>query len=154
MNRVETTTFIEAPPERVWAELIDFEAYTEWSPVLRRISGDPIVGARLSVTVVGPGGREWVFRPRILDVRPCALLRWRARLLMPGLLTGVHEFALRQERNGTRLIHADNFSGFLVPIVGRLLAGNESRMNLQNTALKQRAERGVRRKERTERGPS
>jgi hypothetical protein len=140
MIRAETTIDISASPDLVWSTLVGFADYPQWSPTLRRISGELVAGQHLSVTALGPGGREVTFKPRLLDVRPREVLRWRARLLMPGVLTGVHEFVLEPRGKITHVIHADNYSGVLVPLVRKLLAENTSRMELQNTALKARAE--------------
>lgn len=138
MRRVETTLYIEAAPARVWTVLTDFAVYPQWSPTLRRISGEPVAGTRLTVTATAPGGREWTFRPLVLAAEPGRVLRWRARLLAPGVLTGVHEFALEPEGDGTRLVHSDTFTGVLVPLLARPLAGNGPGMHRQNAALRER----------------
>jgi hypothetical protein len=39
------------------------------------------------------------FSPTILAVRPAKELRWRGRLLLPGIFDGEHAFEL-EERNG------------------------------------------------------
>jgi uncharacterized protein YndB with AHSA1/START domain len=39
MRELQTSTDIEAQPERVWAVLADLEAYADWNPFIRRITG-------------------------------------------------------------------------------------------------------------------
>lgn len=140
MRRVETSVSIAADPGEVWAVLTGFADYPQWSPTLRRITGTPVVGGHLTVTAAAPGGRAVTFRPVVLAVETARVLRWRARLLLPGLLTGVHEFVLEPEDGGTRLVHADTFSGIAVAPLGGLITRNEAGMRAQNAALKRRAE--------------
>lgn len=144
MKRIETTVHIGATPEQVWRVLVDFAAYSAWSPRLT-VSGLPEQGQRLQVTAAAPGEKGMRFTPRVLAAERARLLRWRGRLLLPGLCTGVHEFVLSPHGHGTRLVHAEDFSGLLVPFLGRALARTEQEMHEQNAALQQRVQtEGVR----------
>lgn len=44
---------IEAPVERIWEVLTDFEEFPEWNPFIRRIRGTSQVGSRLDVFIGG-----------------------------------------------------------------------------------------------------
>lgn len=139
MQRIETQVHIAAAPLDVWRVLVDFPAYSRWSANLT-VSGQAQVGQRLRVTLAAPGDKGIGFAPRVLAAEPGAVLRWRGRLLLPGLFDGVHEFVLRPQDGGTRLVHAEDFSGVLVPFLGRMLEQTEQRMHEQNAALQRRVE--------------
>ena len=143
--KLEISTEIEiaAPPERVWAILLDFSAHPEWNPFVRSISGLPEPGARLRVFVKPEGGRGMTFRPKVLVASASRELRWLGRLLLPGLFDGEHYFQLAAVGSGrTRFVHGERFSGILVGLArSGLEAGTRAGFVAMNEALKARAER-------------
>jgi hypothetical protein len=141
-RRIVSEIRIEAPAERVWAILTDFAATPQWNPFIREISGDLAEGGRLAIRVVPPGGRGMRFRPRIVALRPGRELRWRGRLLLPGLFDGEHYFLLAPDGERTTLVHGEDFSGLLVGILGGALDATEKGFQAMNVALKTRAEAG------------
>jgi len=83
------------------------------------------------------------FRPTVLAVEPQRELRWKGKLVVPGLLDGEHFFKLGP-RSDTRLVfrHGEMFSGLLVPLLRRSLDGATKQGFLaMNEALKREAER-------------
>ena len=84
------------------------------------------------------------FRPVVLTVTPRRELRWRGRLLMPGLFDGEHAFRLELlSTAGCRLHHTEHFSGLLVGLMGgSLLDATREGFEAMNGALKRRAEEG------------
>jgi hypothetical protein len=83
---VAATVTIEASPTAVWAVLTDFASYPRWNPLFSRAAGDIVVGQRIELTTVQPGGRTMTVRPVILAADPGAELRWTAGL--KGLIGG------------------------------------------------------------------
>ncbi len=140
MRRIETAIDIAASPAAVWGVLIDFAAYPDWNPFIRRLQGEARVGARLEVTVQPPGGRAMTFKPTVLAVEANRELRWLGRALMPGLFDGEHVFRLEQTASGCRFHHGETFNGLLVPLFAGTLAGTELGFQAMNEALKRRAE--------------
>jgi hypothetical protein len=141
VRHIETVIEIDAPGERVWSVLTDFAAMPDWNPFLREISGPLVEGGRLSLLVVPPGRRGMRFRPTILALRPGRELRWRGRLLLPGLFDGEHYFRLDPlAEDRTRLVHGEIFSGILVGPLAGTLAASEAGIAAMNDALKARAE--------------
>ena len=141
MRRIETAIDIAAPPLVVWGVLVDFAAYPDWNPFIRRLQGEARVGARLEVTVQPPGSRAMTFKPTVLAAEPGRELRWLGRVLLPGLFDGEHSFRLDRTASGCRLHHGETFRGILVPLFEKMLDNTERGFTALNTALKQRAER-------------
>lgn len=74
-------------------------------------------------------------------VEPNAKLEWRGSLAVPGLFAGRHYFVLEPAGSGAcRLVHGEEFSGLLLPLMGGLLADTEKGFHAMNAALKARAE--------------
>lgn len=143
MEHIETSIAIDAPAARVWEILTDFPAYPAWNPFVRAISGNPVVGSRLSITVQPDGGKAMSFHPQLLRFQENAELRWRGRVLLPGLFDGEHYFQLTEHSPGqVRLVHGETFSGILVPLFfrGPMKDGTRRGFEALNRALKQRAE--------------
>jgi hypothetical protein len=144
MRQLRSEIEIAAPPDRVWEVLSDFDAYPEWNPFIRRISGSARKGEKLEVRIEPPDGRGMTFRPTVLAAAPNRELRWLGRLLFPGLFDGEHTLRVepRDGEEGSRFIQSEEFRGFLVPVFGRMLGKTEEGFREMNAALKERAERG------------
>ena len=141
MRRIETAIDIAAPPRAVWDVLVDFAAYPDWNPFIRRLQGEARVGARLEVTVQPPAGKPMTFKPTVLAAEPARELRWLGRVLLPGLFDGEHGFRLEATAGGCRLHHDETFGGILVPLFGKMLDDTERGFAALNAALKERVER-------------
>jgi hypothetical protein len=142
LRRIETAIDIAAPPRAVWDVLVDFAAYPDWNPFIRRLQGEALVGARLEVTVQPPAAKPMTFKPTVLAADPARELRWLGRVLMPGLFDGQHSFRLEPTATGCRLHHGEEFRGILVPLFGRMLDNTAHGFTAMNAALKVRVERG------------
>jgi hypothetical protein len=144
VRQIQTSIDIVASPTRVWGVLTDFPAYATWNPFIISIDGKPQPGAQLRVTIALPGRRPMTFRLVVLTATPRRELRWRGRLLMPGLFDGEHAFQLELlSTAGCRLHHTERFSGLLVGLMrGSLLDATREGFEAMNGALKRRAEEG------------
>jgi hypothetical protein len=140
-RRIETSIEIAAPAKRVWSILTDFPAMTTWNPFIRSISGALTPGSTLAVHIVPPGKSGMRFKPTVLAVKPERELRWRGRLLLPGIFDGEHYFLLEQiGLDRTRLTHGESFSGILVGMFSGALSATQGGFEAMNAALKERAE--------------
>ena len=140
MRRIDTTIDIAASPAAVWSVLVDFAAYPDWNPFIRRLQGEARVGARLEVTVQPPGGSAMTFKPTVRAAEPNRELRWLGRVLVPGLFDGEHGFRLEAIPSGCRFHHGENFGGLLVPMFSGMLTRTEQGFVAMNEALKRRVE--------------
>jgi hypothetical protein len=140
-RQIAVETLIEASPRHVWSILTDTASVGDWNPFLRQIDGAFRPGARVRVTIQPAGGRAMVFRPRVLVADPGRELRWRGRLVVPGLFDGEHWFRLSARGAATLFEQGETFSGLLVPLVdvGRF----RTDFLAMNLALKSRAEAPV-----------
>jgi hypothetical protein len=142
MHRVDTSVDIKAPIERVWSLLVDFPGYPRWNPFVRSIEGNPSVGESLKVFIQPPGSGGMQFRPTVLVCEAKRELRWKGKLLMPGLFDGEHYFKLASSGSGVTLFEqGELFSGVLVPLFRRSLDGaTRQGFVAMNEALKHEAE--------------
>lgn len=142
MFDLRTETEIRATSSRIWSVLIDFPAYPAWNPFVRSIEGTPEVGSTLKVSVQPEGGKGMTFQPTVLAAIPNQELRWRGRVLVPGIFDGEHYFQIQPLQSGSSLfIHGERFSGVLIPFFKSALnAGTRAGFVAMNRALKERAE--------------
>jgi hypothetical protein len=145
MRRLRAEVEIDAPPARVWEVLSHFDAFPEWNPFIRQISGSPREGEKLEVRIEPPGGRGMTFKPTVLNAEPSRELRWLGHLLLPRLFDGEHTLRIKPLDGGvrSRFIQSEEFRGILVPLFGGGLDKTEEGFRQMNTALKERAERGT-----------
>jgi hypothetical protein len=143
MFELRTEIDIEAPRQRVWNALTDFARFPEWNPFVLAVEGEPEKGVRLQVTLRTSAGGEMTFRPVVLAAERERELRWRGRLLLPGLFDGERYFQLSDGSPGlTRLVHGERFSGLLVPWVRvSLERDTRQRFVAMNRAVKRRLEK-------------
>ena len=138
---LETSIDIDAAPETVWAVLSDLRAYPGWNPFIREARGELAAGERLDVKMQPEGGRPMRFRPTVLSAEPGRELRWRGRLVAPGVFDGEHRFVIQPTPRGSRLLHEERFSGALVPLLAKgLRTRTLPAFRRMNEALKERAE--------------
>lgn len=139
--QLKTSIDIDAAPDAVWAVLSDLSAYPTWNPFIREAHGELAAGERLEVTMHPEGGRAMRFRPTVLSAEPGHELRWRGRLVAPGLFDGEHRFAIEPTTGGSRLVQEERFTGVLVPLLAKgLRTRTLPAFEQMNEALKARAE--------------
>jgi hypothetical protein len=142
VHHLHTQIEISATVERVWSLLVDFPSQSRWNPFVRSIEGSLAVGQSLKVFIQPPGASGMRFRPTVLTVQPNRELRWKGKLVVPGLFDGEHYFKLEAKPAGGLTFHqGELFSGILVPLFRRSLDG-ATRQGLvaMNEALTREAE--------------
>jgi hypothetical protein len=119
---IATAVEIDAPPARVWEVLVDLPAYPQWNPFIVEARGTVAAGETLSLRMALPGWDPMTIEPRLLVADPARELRWKGRLVIPGLFDGEHAFTLTPLEGGrTRLDHTEAFGGLLLPIARGLI---------------------------------
>jgi hypothetical protein len=141
MRVIEASIDIDAPLEDVWRTLSAGRHYADWNPFITEVTGDLQVGNRPKLRIAPPGKKAMTFSPRITAASPTAGLRWKGRLLLPGLCDATHEFLLRAESSTrTRLTQRESFRGILIPMLGSMLEPTRNGFTAMNEALRQRVE--------------
>jgi len=133
---IRTEIRIQAPTSAVWATLLDFPRYREWNPFIPAIEGQAKHGEKLTAHFKG----GMTFKPRVTEFREGAVLEWLGKLGLGGLFDGRHRFELRTDGNATVLVQSEQFSGLLIPFLGKLLKQTEKNFESMNQALKKRVE--------------
>ena len=141
MKHIETQVDLPAVPSVVWAQLMDTTSMETWNPFITSLKGVLAVGERLEVRIAPVGGRPMTFKPRVTVLEPEQRLEWLGTMGVPGLFDGRHSFTLTPLNEGrTRFVQAEDFSGALVPLAGRMLAKTEAGFEAMNAALLARLE--------------
>jgi hypothetical protein len=141
MQTLHAAIEVDAPAERVWQVVSDLADYERWNPFIVSAAGTLRTGERLDVTIRAPGVRAVRFRPRILDYEPGRLVRWKGRLLMPGLFDGRHSLIVDPLGDArSRFTSHEDVSGILLPFLGKVMAASQQGFELMCRAVKERAE--------------
>lgn len=142
MKVLSTEIEIAAGRERVWEILADFDRYPEWNPFVRKIEGEKVVGGRLTVHIKPGDGKGITLKPEIVRFEKHEAFVWNGKLLIGGLFDGKHEFRLEPiDKDTTRFIHREEFTGILVPILWRMLEEDTRKGFIEmNKALRTAAE--------------
>lgn len=142
MRTIESAATIHAPAAEVWEVLVASERYADWNPFITRVQGSLTVGARPTLRIRPPGKKGMTFRPRITHASPGDGLRWRGRLVLPGLCDADHQILLEPRTDGsTVVIQRESFRGVLVPFLAGMLEPTRQGFDAMHTALDQRLTR-------------
>ena len=90
---MQTDVVINASSSKVWQVLTDFEAYPQWNPFIRHMSGSARPGGQLTIGL-NLSGSTITIQPTVLVVQPEKELRWIGRLFIPGVFDGEHSFII------------------------------------------------------------
>ncbi len=93
---------VSAPPEAVWAVLMDTAAYPDWNPVFIAVDGTYADGATVTNTVQFPDGSDVEMAATVKAVVAGRELRQSGG--MPGILTFDHRWLLEPVEGGTRVV--------------------------------------------------
>jgi hypothetical protein len=142
MKELQSELEINASPLEVWKILVDFDQYPSWNPFIPKAKGKLEQGERLTVRIQPPGGKGMTFRPEVLVADPGRELRWKGKLMLPGLFDGEHIFLIEPlGLDKVRFIQKEKFSGILVPLMSGSLNDTQKGFDAMNAALKMRAEK-------------
>jgi hypothetical protein len=146
VREIRSEIEINAPAERVWQVLSEFDRYPAWNPFLRVTGGEAAPGAHLVVTILPEGGPNTTFRATVEVAAPAKELRWIAHLGVPGVFDGRHRFEIEPIGPGrARVVQSETFRGLLVAVAFYFGVGDAAQKGFDrmNAALRVRVESGV-----------
>jgi hypothetical protein len=142
MKNIQTEILILADTAKVWDVLMNFDSYPKWNPFITSISGERKLGNRLTVSINPPGGKGMTFKPNILTLEANKEFRWKGKLGINGIFDGEHYFILESvDKDITKFIHGEKFSGLLVPFVSKMLDKTHKGFQLMNESIKKECEK-------------
>ena len=128
---------IPAPPDRVWAVLLDVERWPEWTPTVTRIErldhGPLMVGSRARIRQPKLPAATWGVTELVVG----RSFTWVTQ--SPGVrVTARH--GVESTGNGTRAVLSLQFSGLLGSLVARMTRGlNERYVGIEAKGLRARS---------------
>jgi hypothetical protein len=133
MNEVRTEITIEAPVERIWELLADFDLYPHWNPLFQRATGRLNDGEQLELVVTLPEIPPFVVSPVLLAVEPGSGFCWQHTLLF-GAFTWKYCVELEiLAPDRLKFVQSSRFGGILAPFfklgLGTSVAGGLGQMN-------------------------
>ena len=142
MKVLETEIDINAPREKVWNILVNFENYPQWNPFIKSIRGDLKVRKRLEVLIQLPDSKTFRVTPKVTSYKQFHRFSWLGSVFIYGLFDGHHIFELKENGDhGIKFIHKEEFSGILVPLMwGQLKTKTREGFKLMNQSIKELAE--------------
>ena len=84
MYRLFTQIDIQAPAQRVWEILTDFNDYSSWNPFVSRFQGTPRPGEKITVTLTQPESKPFTVKPKVTTWDDGRAFAWRGRLPNPS----------------------------------------------------------------------
>jgi hypothetical protein len=113
---IKTETVINAPAERVWAEMTDFGSFPSWNPFVREASGRLEPGEQLKIRLQ-LDRMKMTFKPRVTVVEPNRELRWLATLGRPGVFDVDRAFQIEPRGRGVLFVMSEECTGWLTPVM-------------------------------------
>ncbi len=143
MKEIRTEITINAPADKVWKALTDFDSYPSWNPFVKYVKGNVAVKGKIETKIEPPGKSAMTFKPTVLKFDQNKELRWLGHLIIPGLFDGEHIFELKDNGNGTTsFVQREQFRGILIPLFTKMLDVNTKQgFEAMNMALKERVEK-------------
>ncbi|NBC05804.1 MAG: SRPBCC domain-containing protein [Bacteroidetes bacterium] len=112
---------VNAPAEKVWAAIIDFESYSEWNSQLEYLGGEVKPNGQLHLKLSAEGAEPYEFKPTISHWEENKCFAWLARTGLPRIFDGEHFFELEQINDSTTLVtNREEYRGVLSLIIKNL----------------------------------
>lgn len=140
---VYTEEIINAPIDKVWAELTNFVEMPNWSKSLQSIDGEMKKDGNVTVKFIDNTGSVNTYYHKLINYEEGKSFGWSDPFL-PGL-TDHHIYKLEPLKDGkTKLIQVDEANGFTSLFLGKAAANFMLRTYTEfNKALKQRVEADI-----------
>lgn len=136
---VKSELIINAPSEKVWQVLTDFEKYSEWNPTMQLIKGEIKEGNTVTYQFTQDEQKKYDIPAKVVKVIPNELLNQKGGI--PLVLTYNHRYILEPQGNKTKVTITENYNGIGVNFWNPKEV--EKAYKKLNLALKKRVEENV-----------
>jgi hypothetical protein len=138
MKSYEASSLIDAPPEAIWAVLVDAPSYPAWDSGVQRVDGTIAAGEKIKVVSEANPGRA--FPVTVSELVPGERMTWTGGMPL-GLFRGVRTFRLEPQAGGaTRFTMREEYTGPLLPLIWRSMPDLGPSFRQFADGLKARAE--------------
>jgi hypothetical protein len=138
MKSYEAKSVIDAPPEQVWAVLVDAPGYPGWDSGVEKVDGRIAAGEKITVHAAVNPGRA--FPVRVTEFRPGERMTWTGGMPL-GLFKGVRTFTLTPSGNATEFAVREEYTGPMLPLIWRSMPDLAPSFEQFATGLKHRVEK-------------
>jgi hypothetical protein len=112
---------INAPIDKVWSAVIDFQNYKKWNSQLSYLGGTIKPNGKLHLKLSAEGAKPYEFKPDISYWEEKKRFAWLAKTGMSRIFDGEHFFELKDlGDNRTLLINREEYRGILSQIFRQL----------------------------------
>ena len=116
MRFYESESSIAAPPESVWAVLVDAASWASWDSGVEGVDGTIALGNRITIRSTAAPGRSFPVTVTTFDA-PHTLVFTGG---MPmGLFRGVRTYTLTPRAGGTLFRMREEYTGVMLPMIWR-----------------------------------
>jgi len=140
MRSYESSTTIDAPPELVWAILMNVATYPDWDSGVERVEGTVAHGEKIKVYSEVSPGRAFPVTVSLSEGERRMI--WRGGMPL-GLFKGVRTFQLQAAGAGTEFAMREEFSGPMLPLIWRSMPDLQPSFDQFTSGLKRRSEAGA-----------
>lgn len=88
MKEIKAEIKILASAEKVWNIISEFQNYSQWNPIIKKITGEPKVGTKIGVHLTTVGGKNRVYHPKIIKVEAPHEIRWYGKFFSSAIFSG------------------------------------------------------------------
>lgn len=117
MIKIQTKTFINASPEKVWKAFSNLDLWPKMNPYYKHakhVSGPKWAKGSRFEFLSDYGFMKFTAKPLILKSNPPYLIEWVGTR---PLIKGKHSFTFKKVKNGTEVINYEEFTGIGLPVV-------------------------------------
>jgi hypothetical protein len=93
MKQYHTSILINDSADKVWQELINFNAYSSWNPIVGKLEGEMIEGNKISTFIV-PLNKTYF--PTLLSFKKNQEIIWQGTQGVKFLMAGKHYYQLNE----------------------------------------------------------
>ncbi len=138
MKSYGAKSVIDAPPDQVWATLVDAAGYPTWDSGVDKVDGRIAAGEKITVHAAVNPGRA--FPVKVTDFQPASRMTWTGGMPL-GLFKGVRTFTLTPQGDSTEFTVREEYTGPLLPLIWRSMPDLGPSFAQFATGLKQRVEK-------------